>query len=395
MSGATALRIPAASPSALSDHAGPLVALLDPAWRPGSWDAVHRILLVPRDDPWITACCCQASDCDYQPRHFREQLREAHYRLWRQAGEPEVRAWAREVRGEPERLCAAGRGVNSCQLPASSGDLRHRHAEQLRTGPWTKERLEREGTPHPAPGPCQVPYCRFRSRGRRQHGLALCKHHASRADHCLRAHPEADLAWWARAVAPMRVGVLAFAGISERAQNEILFGLRQAQRHDRSLPGSDVRAVLERMRDSHIASCLAVVPDDDTLDGRARDFLAWTQRRLRWHLTSPEDERRKDVWDLMVFGHTDAGRARGRALDFTCIHQQWLREAAKSRAYAKMPTTTTGWLTSVTADVALLSDALASGPGGGHDPAKAGRGDIERFFRLARNHRQPDGKSPG
>jgi integrase len=392
MIGATAPRIPAASPSALPGHLDPLVALLDPAWRPGSWDAAHRILLVPRDDPWITACCCLASNCDYQPRHFREQLCEAHYRLWRQAGEPEVRAWAREVRGEPERLCAVGRGVSSCQLPASSGDLCHRHAEQLRTGPWTKERLEREGTPHPAPGPCQIPHCRFRSRGRRQHGLALCKHHANRADYYLRAHPEAGLAWWARAVAPMRVGVLAFAGISERAQNEILFGLQQAQRHDRSLPGSDVRAVLEWMRDSHIASFLAVVPDDGTLDGRVRDFLAWTQRRLRWHLTSPEDERRKDAWDLMVFDHADAGRARGRTLDFTCIHQQWLREAAKAWAYAKMPATTTGWLTSVIADVALLSDALASGPGGGHDPARASRADIERFFHLVRNHRQPDGK---
>ena len=393
MSRSPALRLAAASPSALCDPVDPLAGLLDPAWRPGAWEAVHRILLVPRDDPWITAYCCLASDCDYQPRHRREQLCEAHHRLWCQAGEPEVRAWAREVQGEPERLCAAGRGVSSCQLPAASGDLCHRHAEQLRTGLWTKERLEHQGTPHPAPGPCQIPHCRFRSRGRRQHGLVLCKHHASRAEYYLRTHPQAaDLSWRARAVAPMRVGVLAFAGVSGRVQDEILFGLQQAQRHGRPLPGSDVRAVLEWMRDNHVASCLTVLADEITLGNRIRDFLVWTQRRLTWHLTSPEDERRKDVWDLMVFDHTDAGRARGRTLDFTCLHQQWLREAAKAWAYAKMPATTTGWLKSVIADVALLSDALAAGPAGGQDPVQAGRADIERFFHLVRNHRQPNGQ---
>jgi integrase len=392
MSSSPALGIATAPSSASPGPAGRLTDLLDPAWRPGAWDEAQQILLVPRGDPWITAFCCLAGDCDYQPRHFREQLCEAHYRLWHQAGEPEMRAWAREVRDEPERLCAVGRGANSCQHPATSGDLCHRHAEQLRTGPWTRQRLELEGTPHPAPGPCQIPHCRFRSRGRSRHGLVLCKHHANRAEYYLRTHPQDDLSWWARAVAPMRVGVLAFAGVSERARDEILFGLQQAQRHDRSLPGSDVRAVIEWMRDGHAGSFLAVVPDDGTLDKRVRDFLAWTQRRLRWYLTSPEDERRKDVWDLMVFDHTDAGRARGRTLDFTCIRQGWLREAAKAWAYAKMPTTTTYWPQKVITDVALLSDALAAGPAGGNDPAKAGRADIERFFHLVRNHRQPGGK---
>lgn len=392
MSSPAALGIATAPSSASPGPAGRLTGLLDAAWRPGAWDEAHHILLVPRDDPWITALCCLASGCDYQPRHFREQLCEARYRLWRQAGEPEMRAWAREVRDEPERLCSVGRGANSCQHPATSGDLCHRHAEQLRAGPWTRQRLELEGTPRPAPGPCQIPYCRFRSRGRRQHGLVLCKHHANRAGYYLRARPQGDLSWWARAVAPMRVGVLAFAGVSERARDEILFGLQQAQRHDRSLPGSDVQAVIEWMRDGHVGSFLAAAPDDGPLDKRVRDFLAWTQRRLRWYLTSPEDERRKDVWDLMVFDHTDAGRARGRALDFTRIHQGWLREAAKAWAYAKMPTTDTCWPKKVIADVALLSDALAAGPAGGSDPAKAGRADIERFFHPVRNHRQPDGK---
>ncbi len=140
------------------------------------------------------------------------------------------------------------------------------------------------------------------------------------------------------------------------------------------------------------ASCLLPQAAGPPPGTAARDLPVWIQRRLRWQLTSAEEERRKDVRDLMVFGHTDAGRARRRTPDFTGIHQDWLREAAKSRAYAKMPATGTCWPGKVIADVALLPDAIAAGPAGGRSPAGAGRAGIERFFHLARNRRKPGGK---
>ena len=40
--------------------------------------------------------------------------------------------------------------------------------------------------------------------------------------------------------------------------------------------------------------------------------------------TTPEEEREKDVWDLGVFGLGEK-----RAMDFTALHQRWLREAVK------------------------------------------------------------------
>jgi integrase len=190
----------------------------------------------------------------------------------------------------------------------------------------------------------------------------------------------------------MRVGVLVFAGLSERAQNEILFGLQQAQRHERSIREADVRAIVEWMRDEHIESCVTFDAAELPLVRSASDFLTWIQRRLRWQLTSPEEERRKDIWDLMVFDQTDAARARRRTLDFTGIHQDWLREVAKSWAYAKMPTVETYWTKTVVADVVLLSDAIAAGPAGGHSPGAVGRADVERFFHLVRGRNQPNGK---
>ncbi len=247
MSAQPALKPSLLPPPALAD---PVEALLDPAWRPGARDADHRILLLARDDPWITACCCRVEGCDYQPRLRSAQPCEARHRMWLQSGEPGVQSRAGHVQAGPQRLCAAGRGVSSCQRPAASGGLCHGHAGQLRTGPWTRARLEREGEPHAAPEPCQIPHCPRRSRGRRQHGLTLCTHHASRAACYCQAHPGTDLSWRASAVAPVRAGALAFAGVTERGQHEILFGLRQARRHDRPVPGSHVRAVIEWIRDA-------------------------------------------------------------------------------------------------------------------------------------------------
>ncbi|MEU6657311.1 tyrosine-type recombinase/integrase [Streptomyces sp. NPDC046900] len=370
----------------------PVTSLLDPDWRPGAWDAEHQILLLDRDDPWIISFCCRANGCDYQPRNRGTQLCQAHQRAWEQDGRPELKPWSRQVRAEVERLCRVGRGVNRCQRPAEADGLCHNHAEQLRVGPWTRERLEQEADPLPEPAPCSIAHCPRRSRGHRWRGLGLCGHHVNRAAYYFKSRPTAALEWWTAAVAPMRSGALAFAGLSERAQNEVLFGLQQAQRHERTLGVGGVRAVIEWLRDGGITSCLAPETENPPLSSPARDFLLWTQRRLRWHLTSPEEERRKDVWDLMVFDHTDAGRARGRTLDFTGIHQDWLREAAKSWAYAKLPTTATYWPKKVLADVVLLSDAIAAGPTGGRAPADVGRDDIERFFHLVRNRRQPNGK---
>jgi integrase len=102
--------------------------------------------------------------------------------------------------------------------------------------------------------------------------------------------------------------------------------------------------------------------------------------------TTPEEERRKDVWDLAVLGLS-------RRLDFTPISQAWLRETAKrwageelpqhrGRQAAKVPRDTVGV-------VGQLSACLReTRPDHGEDPAALSRRDVIAFTnRLAHHER--------
>ena len=82
-----------------------------------------------------------------------------------------------------------------------------------------------------------------------------------------------------------------------------------------------------------VASVLDLDPGD--LPGtyasrRAVEIAVLAARRLT---TTPEQERAKDVWDLGVFGVAEM-----QALDFTHLHQRWLREAAKGYTIERLAT---------------------------------------------------------
>ncbi|MGH3609932.1 MAG: hypothetical protein ACRDRD_17875, partial [Pseudonocardiaceae bacterium] len=61
---------------------------------------------------------------------------------------------------------------------------------------------------------------------------------------------------------------------------------------------------------------------------RAVEVSMIAARRLT---STPEEERLKDIWDLGVFGICER-----RQIDFTHIHQRWLREAAKGWTIERM-----------------------------------------------------------
>ena len=90
-----------------------------------------------------------------------------------------------------------------------------------------------------------------------------------------------------------------------------------------------------------------------------------------------------DRWDLRVFGR------RGQ-LDFSAIRQDWLREGTKRWAAATMGRGADGpTVQARVRAVGVLSEVLASGPGGGHDPSALGRADIDRFLLRLRSLRSP------
>jgi len=105
----------------------------------------------------------------------------------------------------------------------------------------------------------------------------------------------------------------------------------------------------------------------------------------RWS-TTPERERVRDVWDLGVFGIFDK-----REMDFTHVHQRWLREAAKGYTLERLATRKTitthrdlDWLR-------YLSDYLRAREDGGEEPSVLTREDMTGFLSWLRV-RVPDAK---
>ncbi len=107
--------------------------------------------------------------------------------------------------------------------------------------------------------------------------------------------------------------------------------------------------------------------------------------------TTPEEERVKDVWDLGVFGLGEK-----RAMDFTQLHQRWLRESVKGYTIERLSSRKLrtahrdlGWMRH-------LSEYLRARDDRGEQPSALTREDMTAFLSWLRvqgarqQHAQPD-----
>jgi len=117
--------------------------------------------------------------------------------------------------------------------------------------------------------------------------------------------------------------------------------------------------------------------DVDKLPGTygERRTLEVTIRAARRLVTTPEQERRRDVWDLAVFGVTDK-----QQLDFRHLQQDWLRESAKGFVLERLSMRKTLTAHRDLRWLGPLSDYLATRPDGGKHPAALDRHDITAFL---------------
>jgi integrase len=117
--------------------------------------------------------------------------------------------------------------------------------------------------------------------------------------------------------------------------------------------------------------------DVDALPGTyaERRTLQVTIRAARRLVTSPEQERERDVWDLGVFGISDKQR-----LDFRHLRQRWLRDAAKGYVTERLATRKTLTAHRDLQWLGYLSDYLATRADGGGDPAALTRQDMTGFL---------------
>ena len=109
---------------------------------------------------------------------------------------------------------------------------------------------------------------------------------------------------------------------------------------------------------------------------RALEVAMIAARRLT---TTPEEERVKDVWDLGVFGLGEK-----RAMDFTGLHQRWLRESVKGYTIERLSSRKLrtahrdlGWMRH-------LSEYLHARADGGERPSALTREDMTGFLSWLR-----------
>jgi hypothetical protein len=96
--------------------------------------------------------------------------------------------------------------------------------------------------------------------------------------------------------------------------------------------------------------------------------------------STPEEERLKDVWDLGVFGIREH-----RKIDFTHIHQRWLREAAKGWTIERMAGLRTQTAQQDVRWLGHLSDYLHAREDRGEHPGALTREDMTGFLSWLRS----------
>ena len=326
-----------------------------------------------------------------------DPLCHAHRRRFDRSGSDDLEGWLTsdgprfKRRWVSEETCAVtGETGEACPRPAAGAwQLCHAHdttwREQRRGGVAFGEFLTRAG-PLPGFGPCLTASCYLAAAHKR---VRLCELH-DRLWHdagCPRGGQFE--AWAARARQPVNHRVLSLRGLPELVRLELIYAIGcRVKEQVRTATGNMSRYV-DELRASGAGSVLefdlaGFDPAGNRDYGR---FARFTANCVRLAYGDAGTERAAQVWDLRLFGRS------GR-LDFTPIRQAWLAEATKSWAAAALGNRNHEMVRARVRSVAVLSKILASGPGGGHDPASLSRADVDRFLLRVRSAASPSTGRP-
>jgi integrase len=167
--------------------------------------------------------------------------------------------------------------------------------------------------------------------------------------------------------------VVIFAGLTEQARLEVLYGLHCAARAERTTRLKALQAAVNRLRAEQATTAGQV--SGEGLACAARSFLAFTADQVALASTTPGEEATKDRWDLRVFGYA------GGWMHFDHLSQGWLREAAKAWAWERIAgTDKPARLDQILHDVGPFSESLRRHrTDRGAEPATLGRADMAAF----------------
>lgn len=383
LSGLAGLPVSRPNPSPARDQRFSILQLqLVPDWRSTEWDPSTETFTLDPEHPRSAVRRCRVKNCEKTARS-RHGLCAICRRSFEASGESDREAWTLSaVRTAPQRVTIFGgdevclvehEGVK-CARPATTSKLcpPHRRAQfnAFRRGVALESWLPtaRPYDPNPA---CSVIACSLQSEVR-----ALCRIHFAR----VQADEPTDFQAWLRMQEPAGDGTVVWLGaLHELVLMEILFIMQQRDADGTMLDPEPVRVVARLARAEGVESLL-------DLSGTLRhSSLLWWKRAvdaLTVAYTDPADHFASDVWDLRVMGLI-SGREKGTnavPLSFSPIRQQWLRDSVKLWISTGVINRSDG-LRMVVAAAALLSDAIALGPGH-EDRTKLSHREIVRAVSL-------------
>ena len=399
MNSSPAVVAPAVSPDSADWRIERLRSLMGSDWLAGEWDPDAQLMFPVPGGRLHGIRRCVVAGC---PRdgHWNRSLCIHHREQFEASGHDDLEAWL--VSGEPEMFIRRRGTDHPCVVTAEDGRACPRPAEGRRSLcpghilKWWKRRRRGDSfeeflaraQPLPDLGDCAAASC---YRAAAYPATRLCLPHAQmwRAD----GRP-ADVAftdWAARVRQPVNSRVLSLRGLPELVRLELAYAIGCRAAEQVTVITGGMRPWIDQLRALGVGSVTEF--DLGLLDGLGDKahvrFARFSVDVVGLAYADAETERINDVWDLRLFGRP--GRHR---LDFRGIRQYWLREAAKAWAAAAVGRVSDTVMSHRVGSLAVFSAVLASGPGGGQNPAGLARSDIERFLARVRSPTFPTRDNP-
>jgi len=398
-SSATAASVLAAEKESVSWRVERLKSLMGGDWLSGEWDREAQLILPVPGGRLHGIRRCVVTGC---PRdgHWNRSLCLHHRAQFESSGGGDLEAWV--ASGEPEVFVRRRGTDQACVVTADDGAGCPRPAEgrwclcpshvlkwwkRRRKGDSFEEFLSR-AQPLPDLGECVAASC---YRAAAYPASRLCLPHAQiwRADG--RPSGARFTEWASRVRQPVNSRVLSLRGLPELVRLELAYAIGCRAAEQVTVVTGGMRPWIDQLRALGLGSVTEF--DLGLFDGVGDKahvrFARFSVDVVGLAYGDPEAERRKDVWDLRLFGRP--GRKR---LDFRAIRHSWLREAAKAWAAATIGRVGDAAMAHRVGSLSVLSAVLASGPGGGDDPTTLARPDIERFLARVRSPQFPTRTEP-
>ncbi|MBV1957248.1 MULTISPECIES: tyrosine-type recombinase/integrase [Streptomyces] len=343
-----------------------------------NWDETSQVLRPSPDHPFLGMNICARQGCWAAARKTELGLCSGCRSSWKRSGKMPEEFLATE----PKQISntSGGCGVPKCQRPWTSSRtqmcMRHRELFVKLGRPPLKEFLAHSRVrPLPGHGLCSVNACH--------------RHRANGSNLCCPPHwvrwKEAqargtDFEQWCRTEpGSSETTAVSLRGLPALVTVEVLYALQARTDAETKSPPILLRALVQRLREQQ-------VPQFDDVEITPNTHIAGMANGMRRVLaaavSTPELEQIKDVWNMGVFG-----LGQWRKLDFTPLHQEWMRRACKTwvldeipRRYGKnIPNS----LSEMILCVRFLSQSLVrSREDRGENMAALGRRDIEAFTQY-------------